>query len=90
MVEPNQAAAGGDLDLDDMTDDQFEAWAKAQPKMTEEEQAEAMEEWVNHPLNCRELTPEMLERPEYQALMALSHEGSPMEVQNNFKHHAYE
>ena len=32
----------------------------------------------------------MLELPEYQALMAMAHEGTPMEVQNNFKNHAYE
>lgn len=60
------------------------------PKMTPEEQEADMEEWVNHPLNCREITPEMLERPEWQALMQLAHEGEPIEVQNNFKHHAYE
>lgn len=33
-----------------------------------------------HPLNCKELTPEMLERPEYQALQALAYEGSKSEV----------
>ena len=32
----------------------------------------------------------MLERPEFQALMAMGHEGEPMEVQNNFKNHAME
>ena len=30
----------------------------------------------------------MLERPEFQALMAMGHEGEPIEVQNNFKNHA--
>ncbi len=90
MVEPNQAAAGGDMDYEDMTDEQFEAFKRSMPKMTEEEQAEALEEWRNHPLNAKEITPEMLERPEYQALMAMAHEGTPLEVQNNFKHHAYE
>lgn len=90
MVEQNQAAAGGDLDIENMTDDQFEAMARRMPKMSEEEQAAAMDEWTNHPLNCREITPEMLERPEFQALMEMGHEGSPMEVQNNFKNHAYD
>jgi len=47
-----------------------------------------MDEWINHPLNCSAVTPEMLERPEYQALMQMAHEGTPLEVQNNFKHHA--
>jgi tetratricopeptide (TPR) repeat protein len=41
-----------------------------------------------HPLNCKELTPEMLERPEYQALQALAYEGSKSEVAQNFLHHA--
>lgn len=60
------------------------------PKMTPEEEEADMEEWVNHPLNCREVTPEMLERPEYQALMQMAHEGTPEEVQENFKNHAFE
>jgi len=60
------------------------------PKMTPEEQQESMDEWINHPLNCQAVTPEMLERPEYQALMQMAHDGTPMEVQNNFKHHAME
>lgn len=40
-----------------------------------------------HPLNCKELTPEMLERPEYQALQALAYEGDKKEVAQNFLHH---
>ena len=32
----------------------------------------------------------MLERPEFQALMEMAHEGTPIEVQNNFKSHAYD
>ena len=32
----------------------------------------------------------MLERPEFQALMQMGHEGEPIDVQNNFKNHAYE
>ena len=52
-------------DLNDLTDDQFEAMCANLPKMTTEEQEQEMEEWVNHPLNCKEVTPEMLELPEY-------------------------
>ena len=42
-----------------------------------------------HPLNAREITPEMLERPEYQALQELAFEGTPNEVATNFKTHGY-
>ena len=35
------------------------------PKLTPEEEEAELEEWVNHPLNCKELTPAMLERPEF-------------------------
>ena len=58
--------------------------------MSKEEQEADLEEWINHPLNCKELTPEMLERPEFQALMNMAHEGTPEEVQANFKNHAME
>ena len=77
-------------EIDDLTDDQFEAMCAQLPKMTTEEQERDMEEWVNHPLNCKEVTPEMLEQPEYQALMQMGHEGTPMEVQKNFKKHAFD
>ena len=60
------------------------------PKRTQEEIDKDMEEWAQHPLNCSELTPEMLEKPEFQALMNLAHEGEPIEVATNFKNHAYE
>lgn len=90
MVEANPAQQEQQLDPDQMTDDQFEALCAQLPKMTPEEMEKDMEEWVNHPLNCREITPEMLERPEYQALMQMAHEGTPLEIQNNFKNHAFE
>ena len=92
MVEANKTPAAEEPvdDIDNMTDDQFEALCAKLPKMTPEEQEADMEEWVNHPLNCQEVTPEMLERPEYQALMAMAHEGTPEEVQENFKNHAME
>lgn len=91
MVEANMPLPSNtDGDLNDLTDEQFEAMAKSIPKLTPEEEAAELEEWVNHPLNCKELTPEMLERPEFQALQALAYEGTPLEVQNNFKNHAYD
>ena len=77
MVEPNLPVPQDD---DELTDEQFAAMCAAVPKMTEEEKEADMEEWLNHPLNCKEVTPEMLERPEYQALMAMAHEGEPIEV----------
>jgi hypothetical protein len=46
--------------------------------------------FANHPLTCRELTPEMLEKPEFQALQNLAYDGTPEEVCHNFKNHAYE
>ena len=90
MVEANPPTPSAHTDMDDLTDEQFEAMCATLPKLTPEEQEADMEEWVNHPLNCKEVTPEMLERPEYQALMEMAHEGTPLEVQNNFKNHAYE
>ena len=81
MVEANNAAGGvGDINIEDMSNDEFEALCRKLPKMTPEEQQESMDEWVNRPLNCKEITPEMLERPEYQALMQMAYEGSPLEV----------
>ena len=69
MVEASQdnlpRLPDGSLDFDSMTDDQFEAHCAKLPKMTAEEQEADMQEWINHPLNVKELTPEMLERPEF-------------------------
>ena len=50
---------------DDITDEEFERMRANMPKRTEEEIEADFEEWMNHPLNCKELTPEMLERPEF-------------------------
>ena len=50
------------------------------PQRTPEEVEADMEEWLAHPLNCKELTPEMMERPEFQALQAMAYEGTPIEV----------
>jgi len=49
-----------------------------------------LEYFKNHPLNCKELTPEMLERPEIVALQHLAYDGTPAEVCLNFKNQAYE
>jgi len=46
--------------------------------------------FTNHPLFCKELTPEMLEQPEIQALQSLAYDGTPEEVCRNFKDHAFE
>ena len=49
-----------------------------------------MEEWSTHPLNCKQITPKMLESPEFQALQQLAYDGTPFEVAKNFLHHATE
>ena len=41
------------------------------PERTEEEVEADWEEWLQHPLNCKELTPAMMEREEFQALQAM-------------------
>ena len=64
--------------------------AAALPERTEEEIEADWEEWLNHPLNCKELTPDMLEREEFQALQAMQYDGTPVEIARNFKNHAYE
>ena len=56
------------MECDQMTDEQFEAMRAAMPERTDEEIEKDMEEWATHPLNCKEVTPEMLEKPEFQAL----------------------
>lgn len=83
MVESKHAP-----DFEGITDEEFEAWCAKQPKRSQQEVEEDVENFLMHPLNCKELTPEMLERPEYQALQALAYEGSKSEVAQNFLHHA--
>ena len=60
------------------------------PERTEEEVEADWEDWLQHPLNCKELTPAMMEREEFKALQAMAFEGTPLEVAQNFKNHAYE
>lgn len=50
---------------EDMTDEQFEALAANFPKRTAEEAEADLQEFLKHPLNCRELTPEILALPEF-------------------------
>ena len=49
-----------------------------------------IEYFENHPMTCKELTPEMLEKPEFAALQNMAYEGTPEEVCRNFRHHAME
>jgi hypothetical protein len=50
------------------------------PKRSQAEIDADIDFFVNHPLNARELTPEMLQMPEFQALSALQHDGTPDEI----------
>lgn len=75
---------------DDITDEQFEAMVAAQPKRTQEEVEADCEEFLNHPLNCKELTAKDLERPEFQALQAMAYEGEKEDVAKNFMNHGLE
>ena len=65
----------------------MQAFARAEPEEGEEEGADY---FLNHPLFCKELTPEMMEKPEFQALQELAYDGTPEEVCRNFKDHAFE
>ena len=51
---------------------------------------EDMEYFKNHPLNAKEITPEMLELPEFKALQELKYSGTPEEQCKNFKSYAME
>ena len=56
----------------------------------ETKEKEDIEYFLNHPLNCREITPEMLDKPEFQALQNLAYDGTSEEVCKNFKDQAME
>ena len=90
MVEANPSENIAPPQDDDITDAEFEAMVANMPKMTQEEQERDLEDFINHPLNCRELTPEMLQNENFQALMAMQQEGTDLERQQNFKNHAYD
>lgn len=78
------------VEIEQLTDEEYAKMKAALPKRTQEEQDRDLEEWMAHPLNCKEPTAAMLERPEFQALQNLAYEGTPIEVATNFKNHAYE
>ena len=69
MVEAKPVTEGLiELNQDDAADKEFEelkAAAAKLPKRTQEELDLEMEEWAAHPLNCKELTPELLAKPEF-------------------------
>lgn len=70
-------------------DDDVE-WPTNIPKRPQSEIDADIEFFVNHPLNARKLTPEMIEQPEFQALAALAYDGTPDEVAANFRNHGYD
>ena len=45
---------------DDITDEDIERLKASLPARTQEEKDADLGEWMAHPLNCKELTPEML------------------------------
>ena len=83
MVEPAGLDKELENDLDLIADSIVEGQAGSKPD-------EDVEFFLNHPLNAKELTPEMLELPEYQALMNLAWDGTPDEVAENFRKHGFE
>lgn len=44
----------------------------------------------DHPLNANKITPELLEKPEFQAIQSLVYDGEPEEVAQNFLNHGVE
>ena len=68
MVESNVPTIEqlqSELNEDELTDLEYQRMAASLPERTEEELEADWEDWLNHPLNCKELTPEMLEREEF-------------------------
>jgi hypothetical protein len=78
------------FEIEQCDDATFEAMVAKFPKLSPEEFDKEMEEFRTHPINCKELTPEMLKRPEFQALQEMAYDGTPVEVAKNFLHHAIE
>lgn len=69
-------------------DEYFEGLLKGYQSGPQADLDDDTEYFKNHPLTCKELTPEMMEQPEFQALQALAYDGTPEEVCRNFMHHA--
>jgi hypothetical protein len=60
MVDAKQLQELQSKMQDTITDEQFEAMIASQPKRTRAEAEEEVEQFLQHPLNCRDLTPEAL------------------------------
>ena len=58
---------------------------KARKELIEEDPS--LKVIFDHPLNVNKITPELLQRPEFQALQSLAYEGEPEEVAQNFLNH---
>ena len=71
-------------------DEYFEQMLTAFQQNVKTDVDDDIEYFQNHPMTCKELTPEMLEQPEFAALQDLAYEGTPEEVCRNFRHHAME
>ena len=80
MVESTNPGIIEPPDDEEISDELYAKMCAALPKRTDEEVEADLEEFMNHPLNCKEITPEALERPEFQALQAMAYEGEPIEV----------
>lgn len=91
MDEINAALSTGkkeesDEDSDSYVIDGIDYKALASQR-TQEDRDNDMEEFLAHPLNCKEITPEILQRPEYQALQEMAFDGTSEEVAKNFSDH---
>lgn len=54
--------------LEDEEDEYFEQMQQAFMAQERPDEDDDIEYFANHPLNCAKLTPEVLERPEFEAL----------------------
>ena len=62
MVEANTQEM---FEIEQCDDAFFEAMKAKFPERTQEEFDKDMDEWQKHPLNCKEVTPEMLKLPAF-------------------------
>lgn len=76
--------------LEKEEDEYFDQLLAAYQKGPQNDIDDDIEYFKNHPMTCKELTPEMLAKPEFQALQELAYDGTPEEVCRNFMHHAME
>ena len=87
-MTPEEKAAQIDKEEDEYFDQLMTAMRNA--PLPEGEEEDDVAYFANHPLNCKEITPEMMEKPEFAALANLAYEGTPEEVCKNFKEQALE